>query len=59
LRDVELGYEEAIATLDRRLAELARSSGRLPDDPADFFREITNQPEGATPQEQETEGALP
>lgn len=57
LRDVELGYEEAIATVDRRLAELARAVGRLPDDSADFFREIAG---GQVPAASETkEGELP
>jgi outer membrane protein TolC len=54
LRDVELGYEESIAAVDRRLAELARSVGRLPDNSADFLLEVATQPM----QERETEGAL-
>jgi outer membrane protein TolC len=57
LRDVELGQEEAIATLDRRLAELARAVGRLPDDSADFFRDIAEETHAASDAEAE-EGRL-
>jgi outer membrane protein TolC len=58
LRDVELGNEEAIAAVDRRLAELARAVGRLPDDSAGFLQEIAGGP-AATPGEAEArEGAL-
>lgn len=59
LRDVELGYETSIATVDRRLAELARAVGRLPDDSTDFLLEITNRSNRATAHEEEAaEGAL-
>jgi outer membrane protein TolC len=55
LRDVELGYEESIAALDRRLAELARAIGQLPDDSADFLLEIAKPVPTDKPEE---EGAL-
>jgi outer membrane protein TolC len=58
LRDVELSYEESIAAVDRRLAELARSIGRLPDNSAGFLLEIAKQPENATAPAEKPEGAL-
>jgi outer membrane protein TolC len=40
LRDVELGYEEAITDVDRRLAELARQLGCLPGELTDVVGDL-------------------